>query len=547
MEEIKLEIPRTLNDPNPINLHLKNRDILFIVGANGSGKSALMQQFASENQKSKLITAHRQTWFSTAKNNLTPDSRQGIETNRLNYTSNLSARWTDSFSERDWSAILFDLDAKENAIDKSIAQHVRNKDTSKAEKIADESPLPFDQMNELLSLGRLEVTLEKAEDQSILARRKQGQPFRVIEMSDGERNAMIIAGHVITAEAGTVFLIDEPDKHLHPAITQPFFSALFDLRRDDCAFIIATHDIGLPVTNPKAQFLMLRSCQWNGSRCVSWEAEVLEPNIQLPEELKYEILGSRKKILFVEGKSTGSLDTLLYTTLFPDISVIPKGSCEEVQKTVLGLRDSQDSHHVEAFGLIDRDDRTDDDVKNLSEKGIFALEVYAVESLYYCSDAIVAVADRQAESLDEDKGALFESANKEAIDVLKKHAERMAARRCERQVKETLSKIPNWESIMENPTQSIEISINSPFPNELNHFNKLVEEGNLDKLVARYPVRESCAFETIAKSLRCPNKKDYERMVITQIRRDNELAEKLKKHIGPLSEVLESKDNLQTT
>ena len=440
MEDIKLEIPRVPNDP--ISLILKNGDQLFIVGANGSGKSALMQRFASKNQNSKfkLITAHRQTWLSTERNNLTPDRRQVSENKRLSYTSQPEVRWTDSHSSGDWSTILFDLDAKENAIDKSIAQHVRNKDTSTAEKIAGESALPFDQMNELLDLGRLMVTLEKAEDRRILAKRPQGQPFSVVQMSDGERNAMIIAGHVITAEAGTVFLIDEPDRHLHSAITQPFFSALFDLRRKDCAFIIATHDIGLPVANPEARVLMLRSCQWRGSQCVSWDAEILEPDAQLPEELKHSIFGSRKKILFVEGKSTGSLDTPLYTTLFPDISVVPKGSCEEVQKAVIGLRDSQDSHHVEAFGLIDRDNREDEDVEELSKKGIFALEVYAVESLYYCSDAIAAIADQQAESLNEDKNKLIESANKKAIDDLKKHAERMTARRCERQVKETMSK-----------------------------------------------------------------------------------------------------------
>ena len=162
MEDIKLEIPRVPNDP--ISLILKNGDQLFIVGANGSGKSALMQRFASENQngKFKLITAHRQTWLSTERNNITPDRRQESENDRLSYTSNPNARWTDSFSPRDWSTILFDLDAKENAIDKSIAQHVRNKDTSTAEKIAGESSLPFDQMNELLDLGRLKVTLEKA-------------------------------------------------------------------------------------------------------------------------------------------------------------------------------------------------------------------------------------------------------------------------------------------------------------------------------------------------------------------------------------------------
>ena len=132
-------------------------------------------------------------------------------------------------------------------------------------------------------------------------------------MSDGERNAMIIAGHVITAEAGTVFLIDEPDRHLHRAITQPFSSALFDLRKEDCIFIIATHDIGLPTVNADARVLMLRSCQWNSSRCISWDAAVMEPNSQLSEdlklseELKHDILGSRKKMLFVEG-SSDSLD-----------------------------------------------------------------------------------------------------------------------------------------------------------------------------------------------------------------------------------------------
>ena len=172
MEDIKLEIPKVRNDPNPISLNLNNGDQIFIVGANGSGKSALMQRFASKNQngKFKLITAHRQTWLNTERNNITPDRRQASENSRLSYTSQPEVRWTDSHSSVDWSTILFDMDAKENAIDKSIAQHVRNKDTSTAEKIAGESALPFDQMNELLDLGRLMVTLEKAEDRRILAK-----------------------------------------------------------------------------------------------------------------------------------------------------------------------------------------------------------------------------------------------------------------------------------------------------------------------------------------------------------------------------------------
>lgn len=493
-----------------------------------------MQRFAQYN--SKWITAHRQTWISSAKNNLTLESRQESGRNRRRNIS----RTADSYSENDWSNILYDLEAQENAIEKSIAQHVRAGNILEAEKIAVESPLPFDQMNELLRLGGLKVTLEKAGDGSIYARHPQGNSFSAIDMSDGERNAMILAGHVITAGSGTLFLIDEPERHLHRSITQPFLSALFDLRSEDCAFIIATHEIDLPVGNPDAQVLMLRSCQWGGG--VAWDAEILEPNDQLPEELKRAILGSRKRILFVEGDSDNSLDFPLYTALFPDISVIPKGGCEEIQTAVLGLRGSSDLHDVEAFGLIDRDNRKDADVKRLEEKGVFALEVYSVEALYYCSDAIAAVAYEQARLRGEEDGTqLIEAAIKKSIKVLKDHAEEMAAKRCQQQIQELiLSKIPNWKSIKDNSIQSFCIPIDSElYSKELDHFNKLAAEENLDKFIARYPVRQSCALETIARSLVCKNKTDYEKIVINLIRRDEGLAEKLKKHIAPLSSKLE--------
>ena len=128
---------------------------------------------------------------------------------------------------------------------------------------------------------------------------------------------------------------------------------------------------------------------------------------------------------------------------------------------------------------------------------------------------------------------------------MKKHTERMVARRCERRTRELLlSKIPDWKSLKANPSQKICVSADSPYLEELNHFNKLVENGELDRLVARYPARESPAFETIARSLKCLNKTDYERMVIARIRGDNELIEKLKKRIGPLSEALEQSENL---
>ena len=364
-------------------------------------------------------------------------------------------------------------------------------------------------------------------------------------------NAAIIAAHVITAEPETVLLIDEPERHLHRSVIQPFLSALFALRREDCSFIIATHEVALPVTNSNAQVLILRSCQWRGSQCVAWDADVLEPSAELPEDLKLEILGSRKKILFVEGKPGGP-DFSLYTALFLGLSVVPKESCEEVQKAVLGWRGSQGIHpvHVEIFGLIDRDSRTDEDVEELGKKGVFALEVYSVEALYYCSDAIAAVAHRQADSLGVDAKELIKFAEQKAIDGLKVEAEktpeRMASLRCERQIRErVLSEIPDRKSIMDNP-RPICISIDSPYSEELNRFNELVEENELYQLIARYSLRKSRTFEIIATTLRCRDQKDYERIVLTQVQRDDRLAQALKRRIGPLSKALDSVEGPQT-
>lgn len=459
MEDIKWGIPSISGDQ--IELTVKSDNPLFIVGPNGSGKSALIQRFVSENRNTnrvKRIAAHRQTWLNSGSTDLTPASRQEYDRNTRNYDTRNEARWQDLRGSGGLSVVLFDLIAKENAINKSIARHVRNQDTDEALELSAEAPSPFDQINELLTRGRLMVTIENADDQNLLAQHPQGNPFSIAEMSDGERNAMIIAAYVITAEPETVFVIDEPERHLHRSIIQPFLSALFARRGKDCAFIIATHETMLPVANPEARVLMLRSCQWHGNQCVAWDADVLESNSELPEELKIAILGSRKKILFVEGKPGGP-DFSLYTVLFPELSVVPKESCEEVQKAVLGWRGSQGIHpvHVEIFGLIDRNNRTEENVEELAEKGVFALEAYSVEALYYCSKAIAAVAHRQADSLGIDANELIKSAKQKAIDGLKveteKTPERMASLRCERQIRERiLLEIPNKESIIDNPT-----------------------------------------------------------------------------------------------
>ncbi len=64
---IKWDIFLKDNEKNKITISLERGKCLFIVGANGSGKSALIQQCISELHRKEIdferYSAHRQPWF----------------------------------------------------------------------------------------------------------------------------------------------------------------------------------------------------------------------------------------------------------------------------------------------------------------------------------------------------------------------------------------------------------------------------------------------------------------------------------------------------
>ena len=539
-----LTVPKPSGDTLTISVDVGQQ--LYVVGANGAGKSALLQHWNTSisGPPVKRIAAHRQTWFESGNLDFTARRRRDFESNVRNWDREVNARWMEHNPAQRQSAVLFDLVAKDNTRYRTIGQYIDNANPSEATVFASKSESLFKQLNDLLGLGTLTISLENSNDEEILAQHKNnGLRFSIAQMSDGERAAAIMAANVLTVDPGTILLIDEPERHLHRSIIEPFLSALF-AKRQDCAFVISTHEIALPIANPAANAVVLRSCEWNGNQPRAWDVEVLEPGAELPEDLKRDILGARRRILFVEG-TANSRDLPLYGTLFPELSVVSKGSCNEVIRAVNGLRSSQAHHHVEAFGLIDRDDRHLNETEKLAEGSIFALDVCSVESLYYCSDAIEAIAQRQAESLGCDPQEMISTAVRNSLSAIASEnslAERMAARRSERGVRNLIERLtPDWRIIMQsNECLEMPTTVESPYPRELTQFNELVNSGDWNGLIARYPLRESKALARIAHTTRCIDMADYERMVVARVREDDDLARKLKDRIKPLSELLDS-------
>jgi ABC-type cobalamin/Fe3+-siderophores transport system ATPase subunit len=535
------DIPQTSGHQLPITLRAGDR--LFLVGANGSGKSALIQHLYSlrPSDDIKRIAAHRPTALQSESIYFPHPDRVRFDLQIRERESHPNARWKEDpgFAQQKQLAVLFDLVAAENSDARSVRQLLRDRDFQGATKAASEQESPLGKINELFQSANLGITLKLSDTGDILAQHRDGGiDFSIAQMSDGERNAALIAAEVITAKKESVLLIDEPERHLHRSIIEPFLSALFKQRRD-CAFVISTHEIALPAADPDARVLMVRSCQWRLGQVRAWDIDLLDPSVDLPEELKVAILGARRRSVFVEGVSSSSLDHPLYDALFPSLSVIPYEGCGRVQEAVRSLRSSQDLHHVEAFGLIDRDDHTENEIKQLSDNHVFALEVYEVEALYYCSEAIAAVACRQAESLNKDPAAMIKEAKQKALECLRRIdlAERMAARRCERRVRNKIQRcLPTWKEIKAGT--NISICFDSPYRDELEHFWQLVADQNLDELIARYPLRDSPVFGAIARALRCQTKGDYEQIVLSRVRADEDLALKIKQRIGLTDDIL---------
>ena len=375
-----LSIPIS-NSSIPLIYDLNVGETIFILGANGVGKSSLMYHlFFAHHNFARRISAHRQTWFSSNTMNMTAENKRNTERNILNSDNTPQSRWKEDHSEQRTSMAIYDLIDAENVRARAIAGAVEQNNINLAQQLA-KKDAPIKTINELLRLSNLPIEISVKENEQVMASKSGGPLYSIAELSDGERNALLVAAGVLTAKNGTLILIDEPERHLHRSIISPLLTLLF-ARRPDCAFVISTHDTMLPLDNPNSKTLLIRNCTYSAANVIAWDADLVPANVDIGDELRRDILGARRKILFVEGTEQ-SLDKPLYSLIFPNVSIIPKSSCRDVTYAVSGIRSATNLHWVYACGIIDNDGRPSSEVKRLEAKGIYPLSVWSVEAIYY--------------------------------------------------------------------------------------------------------------------------------------------------------------------
>ena len=204
------------------------------------------------------------------------------------------------------------------------------------------------------------------------------------EMSDGERNILYVLAKCLLAPENSLFIIDEPELHIHRSILAKLWTRL-QKERSDCFFLFITHDLEFARSFARSRDVetyILKKYEHENK----WDISKLEEDEEVPEEIRNAILGSRERILFVEGEPN-SLDKRVYERVYPDYTIVPAGSCENVKKYTRSFNDNTNKRefnlHKKFYGIIDRDDLNDKKIRKLKEEDIYALDVATIENIFF--------------------------------------------------------------------------------------------------------------------------------------------------------------------
>ncbi|RXM50363.1 MULTISPECIES: AAA family ATPase [unclassified Chryseobacterium] len=215
--------------------------------------------------------------------------------------------------------------------------------------------------------------------------------YPAYKMSDGEKIILFLIGRVLLANTNSMIIIDEPEMYLHKVIVNKLWDTLENLRQD-CIFVYLTHDLDF-ASSRKAKKYWIKDFKYP----TEWDIEIIPEN-DIPENLLMKLLGSRKKILFCEGKNN-SLDIKIFEILFSNYTITPLSSCTDVINYVRSFNKIPNKN-IEAIGFIDRDFRVQEQIDKFETENIFSYSVAEIENLFLIKDFVQKYAEYKKETID---------------------------------------------------------------------------------------------------------------------------------------------------
>lgn len=413
-----VQMPPTGKFPDDHKLPLRDR-VLVVIGANGSGKTRFGAWLDAQDAKlNHRVSAHRSLVF--------PDRVQPMdfqEAEMLLFTGQTSndnpahhrqhQRWQNNPAIallNDFEPLITLMVSESFTVSDEYRVAMQAVDT-RLEPPKTRLDLVKQIWEAVLPARELIITGNRIETRN----RQDKKPYHAKEMSDGERGVFHLIGEALSVPKDGVFIVDEPELHLHRAIQARLWDAI-ESARSDCAFVYITHDLGFAASRKDATKVWLR--EYTDGK---WDWEEVPESDAFPESMLLEVMGSRRPILFVEGDRS-SLDYFIYGKVFPEHTVVPCGSCEVVVHSARSFTQMPSLHHNKCGGLVDNDGRSEADIKMLIGLGIAVLPVALVENLFLLESILVIAAEKlghnPAQTVARVKERVFATLNTNVVRVI---------------------------------------------------------------------------------------------------------------------------------
>lgn len=459
------------------------QSILF-VGANGSGKTRLGSWIEINSPQKTLVHRISAQKSLSLPDSTTPQSIEQAEKDLLfghpgwDYTNKVN-KWqqkpaiTPLNDYQKLMVYLFSDETEENAKFKRACKESEDRVAPPITRIDHvkelwETILPHRE----LVIGGLRIqTRVKGQEDKI---------YNSSEMSDGERVIFYLIGQCLAAPKDGIIVIDEPELHLHKSVQTPLWDAIEKLR-GDCLFVYLTHDVDFAAAKEAAQRVWLKS--FDGQ---NWEWEQIADDENLPDDLLIEILGSRKPVVFVEGEN-GSFDVSLYRAVLSNFLVIPRGSCTQVIQSVKALKANSQIHHLNVYGLIDRDRRVQAEIASLELDFIYVLSVAEVENLFCTKEVLAILSNRLAR----DAAADFNVVSNTIFGRLQQELDHQVSLRVSSEVKFQLNMFDASQTGVQNISNSLQtlaagIDVNKIYADINLLYSSVLQARDYERLLAIY-------------------------------------------------------------
>lgn len=362
----------------------------------------------------------------------------------------------------------------------------------------------------------------------LFTREDNSDIYSALKLSDGERAVIYYIAGVLYAPKGSAIFINSPEMFMHPTIMQPLWSRIEALRTD-CTFIYTTHDLEFAASRSGATVIWVRRFDPSTGTCDYSSID----NNAISEEVYQAITGTRKPVLFIEGDGVHSIDSKLYPLVFKEFTVKSLGSCNKVIEATRTFNDLKGFHHMDSYGIVDRDRRDDHEVEYLRGKRVMVPEVAEIENILMLEDVVRAV----AHSRGCDENTVFAKVSKGIISQFASDLKQQALMHTRHRVKRTVEyridgRFTNI-NMLEQHIMNLhdEIKPRKLYEELCREFRRYVEERDYAAVLRVYNQKSMIPGSNVPGLCGMRNKEEYVAAIIKLLRQESADAARIRRAI----------------